>query len=51
MSRGDEESIDESKMPEAAVVGAGDSGGNDPMTFRTFSAAVMMMFMIGISSF
>ena len=30
MSRGDEESIDESKMPETTVVGAGDSGGNDP---------------------
>ena len=30
MSRGDEESIEESKMPETTVVGAGDSGGNDP---------------------
>ena len=30
MSRGDEESIDESKMPETTVVGAGDSGGNNP---------------------
>ena len=30
MSRGDEESVDESKMPETTVVGAGDSGGNDP---------------------
>ena len=30
MSRGDEESIEESKMPETAVVDAGDSGGNDP---------------------
>ena len=30
MSRGDEESVDESKMPETTAVGAGDSGGNDP---------------------
>ena len=30
MSRGDEESVDESMMPETTVVGAGDSGGNDP---------------------
>ena len=30
MSRGDEKSVDESKMPETAVVGAGDSGGNNP---------------------
>ena len=30
MSRGDEESVDESKMPETTTVGAGDSGGNDP---------------------
>ena len=30
MSRGDEESIEESKLPESAVVGASDSGGNDP---------------------
>ena len=30
MSRGDEESIEESKLPESTVVGAGDSGGIDP---------------------
>ena len=30
MSRGDEESVDESKMPETTVVDAGDSGGNNP---------------------
>ena len=30
MSRGDEESIEESKLPESTAVGAGDSGGNDP---------------------
>ena len=29
MSRGDEESVEESKMPETTVVSAGDSGGND----------------------
>ena len=30
MSRGDEESIEESKLPESTVVGAGDSGEMDP---------------------
>ena len=30
MSRGDEESVDESEMPETAVVGACNSGENDP---------------------
>ena len=30
MSRGDEESVEESKMPETTVVDAGDSGGNNP---------------------
>ena len=30
MSRGDEESIEESKLPESTVVGAGNSGGIDP---------------------
>ena len=30
MFRGEEESVDESKMPETNVVGAGDSGRNDP---------------------
>ena len=30
MSQGDEESIEESKLPESTVVGAGDSGGIDP---------------------
>ena len=30
MSRGDEESVEESKLPESTVVGTGDSGGSDP---------------------
>ena len=30
MSRGDEESVEESELPESTAVGAGDSGGNDP---------------------
>ena len=30
MSRGDEESIDESKMPDTNVIDAGNGGGNDP---------------------
>ena len=30
MSRGDEESVDESKMRETTMISAGDSGGNDP---------------------
>ena len=30
MSQGDEESVDESKMPETTVVAAGNSGGNNP---------------------
>ena len=29
MSRGDGDSVEESKMPETTMVGAGDSGGND----------------------
>ena len=54
MSQGEEESVDESKMPETTVVGAGDGGGNNPhddasvstlrKTFWIFSAAMMMMF-------
>ena len=30
MCQGDEDSVEESKMPETAIIGASDSGGNDP---------------------
>ena len=54
MSRGEEDSVDESKMPDPTVVDASNGGGNNPhgdARRRIFSAAVIMMPKTGVWKF